>query len=70
MSYASLSSYQIALAALMPKPGIGATAEALAKASTLPLALVTSELQALVATGLLTFDPATGEFTDAGDQDA
>lgn len=67
MSYTSLSSYQVALAALLPKRGTGATAEALANASTFPIALVQSELAAMAAAGLVTLDAETGEYRNAGD---
>jgi DNA-binding IclR family transcriptional regulator len=70
VSYTRLSSYQVALAALLPKRGTGATAEALAAASTLPIALVRSGLDAMAAAGLVTFDAESGEYRNAGDPDA
>jgi hypothetical protein len=69
MSFASLSRYQVALAALLPKPGTGATAPQLAAAGNLPLDLVKSELQQLVDAGLATHDLATGEYRSKPQED-
>lgn len=67
MSYTSLSSHQVALAALMPKHGAGVTAAAMATASTFPVEFVRSEMDALVSAGPLTFDATTGQYRNAGD---
>lgn len=68
MSYISLSAYQVALVALLPKRGTGATAETLAQSSNLPFARVVTELKAMVAAGVLVFDEGTGEYRNAGDR--
>jgi DNA-binding IclR family transcriptional regulator len=66
----TLSGYQIALAALLPKRGTGATEEQLVQASKLPQPIVRAELRQMVDAGLLTFDAASGEYRNAGDAHA
>lgn len=69
MSYLTLSTYQIALAAILPKPGAGMTDEALAAATNFPLNLVRRELLAMVQAGEATLDVNTGRYSAAGERD-
>jgi DNA-binding IclR family transcriptional regulator len=61
---------QVAILALLPKRGWGLTAQQLATNTRLPLARVQQELQVLTQARQLTFDPATGEYRNPGENDA
>jgi DNA-binding IclR family transcriptional regulator len=67
MSVITLTGYQVALMALLPKRAWGCTAEQLAKSSGLPLATVQYELAALVESRQLALDAAIGEYRNPGD---
>ncbi len=69
MSYTTLTSYQVALLALVPKRQ-AVTATRLARDSNLSPALVEYELRGLVAAGHLVFDPNQCEYRLAGETHA
>ncbi|MCA0213102.1 MAG: hypothetical protein LCH79_08000 [Proteobacteria bacterium] len=61
--YQSLSSYMVALAALVPKRGSAITTLALATASNLSAERVRLELQPLVDAGSVVYDAASDTYT-------
>lgn len=61
--YESLSSYMVALAALVPKRGSTITTQALATASTLSPERVRQELLPMVDAGSVIYDAATDSYT-------
>jgi hypothetical protein len=67
MTFLTVSTYQIALAAMLPKPGDGITDEALAAATSFPLDLVQRELLAMVQAGEAALDINTGRYSAAGE---
>jgi hypothetical protein len=67
VSFLTVSTYQIALAAILPKAGAGMTAEALAAATGFPIDLVRDELRAMVRAGQAVFNAVTGAYVAAGD---
>jgi DNA-binding IclR family transcriptional regulator len=68
VTYLTVSTYQIALAAILPKAGAGMTPEALATATNLPVDLVREELHTMVQAGHAHLNAETGEYCAAGDR--
>jgi hypothetical protein len=69
MTFLTVSTYQIALAAILPKGGQGMTDETLAAATNFPLDLVRRELLAMVQAGEAALDVNTGLYSAAGERD-
>jgi hypothetical protein len=68
MTFLTVSTYQIALTAILPKADAGMTDEALAAATNFPLDLVRRELLAMVQAGEAILDVNTGRYSAAGEQ--